>query len=99
VRVRAFPGCTMVTRAVGPFKMADEKGPDDHVVCPRDDPGRNEVRDVTDLPAQLWAEISHSVSVYKDLDPTPHSEVRGWGDPEAAIAALGDARERFGAPG
>jgi inorganic pyrophosphatase len=30
----------VVAKAVGLFKMADEKGPDDHVVCvPCDDPG------------------------------------------------------------
>jgi inorganic pyrophosphatase len=27
-----FPGCVVVTKAVAQFKMADEKGPDDHVV-------------------------------------------------------------------
>jgi len=36
----------MVTRAVGLFKTADEKGPDDHVVWPPRGPGWNELRDV-----------------------------------------------------
>ena len=47
-----FPGCFVVTKAVGLFKMSDEKGPDDHVVCvPCDDPGWNSIDDVEDLPA------------------------------------------------
>ena len=42
-----FPGCTVLANPVGLFKMSDEKGPDDHVVCvPCDDPGWSEVRDV-----------------------------------------------------
>jgi inorganic pyrophosphatase len=95
-----FPGCAVLTNPMGLFKMSDEKGPDDHVVCvPCDDPGWSGVRDVNDLPAQLRAEISHFFSVYKDLDPSRHSEVNGWGDREAAVATVTEARQRFGAPG
>jgi len=57
-----FPGCYVITKAVGLFKMSDEKGPDDHVVCvPCGDPGWNTIDDVDDLPALLRAEISHSL--------------------------------------
>ena len=55
-----FPGCAVLADPIGLFKMSDEKGPDDHVVCvPCDDRGWNEVRDVNDLPSLLRAEISH----------------------------------------
>jgi inorganic pyrophosphatase len=91
-----FPGCAVLANPIGLFKMSDEKGPDDHVVCvPCDDPGWNEVRDVKDLPLQLRAEISHFFSVYKDLDPPRHSEVKGWGDRDPAVATLTEARARF----
>jgi inorganic pyrophosphatase len=44
----------VLANPIGLFKMSDEKGPDDHVVCvPCDDPGCNEVSDVNELPAQL----------------------------------------------
>jgi inorganic pyrophosphatase len=86
----------MLASPIGLFKMSDEQGPDDHVVCvPCDDPGWNEVRDVNELSSQLRAEISHFFSVYKDRDPTRHSEVKGWGDRDAAVAALSEARARF----
>lgn len=90
----------MLANPIGLFKMEDEKGPDDHVVCvPCDDPGWNWVSDIEELPSQLRSEIGHFFSVYKDLDPTRHSEVRGWDDRDAALATISEARERFGAPG
>jgi inorganic pyrophosphatase len=91
-----FPGCIVPSKVVGLFKMSDEKGPDDHVVCvPCDDPGWNEVEKIEDLPTLLRAEIGHFFSVYKDLDPEKHSEVKGWGDREAALRTLQEAREAY----
>jgi len=91
-----FPGCVVPAKAVGLFKMADEKGDDDHVVCvPCSDPGWNTIENVDELPNQLRAEIGHFFTVYKDLDPDRHSEVRGWGDREAALQTIARARECF----
>jgi len=95
-----FPGCAVFANPIGLFKMSDEKGPDDHVVCvPCDDPGWNMVHDVNELSAQLRAEISHFFSVYKDLDPTRCSEVDGWDDRGAAMEAIEAARQRFATRG
>jgi inorganic pyrophosphatase len=91
-----FPGCAVVANPIGLFKMEDEKGPDDHVVCvPCQDPGWNLLADVADLPPQLRAEVAHFFSVYKDLDPTKHSNVNGWADRAAAISMISEARSRF----
>ena len=91
-----FPGCAVLAKPIGLLKMSDEKGSDDHVVCvPCDDPGWNELSDVNELPSLLRAEISHLFSVYKDLDPTRHSEVKGWGDREAAAVAILEPRDRY----
>jgi inorganic pyrophosphatase len=91
-----FPGCVVEAKAIGLFRMADEKGPDDHVVCvPVADPGWNALEDVDDVPSQLRAEIGHFFAVYKDLDPDRHSEVKGWADRAAAIEAIESAREAF----
>ncbi len=91
-----FPGCVIATKVVGLFRMADEKGPDDHVVCvPCNDPGWNSLEDVDDLPRQLRAEIGHFFSVYKDLDPDRHSEVKGWADRDAALETIEKARAAF----
>ena len=91
-----FPGCMVPSKPIGLFLMADEKGSDDHVVCvPLSDPGWNWLERIDDLPTQLRAEIAHFFSVYKDLDPDRHSEVRGWGDLEEALETIERARQEF----
>jgi inorganic pyrophosphatase len=91
-----FPGCIVVTKPIGLFKMSDEKGPDDHVVCvPCHDPGWNTFEDVDDLPQLLRAEIGHFFTVYKDLDADRHSEVGGWAGRDAALETIEKARRAF----
>ena len=91
-----FPGCVVIAKAVGLFKMSDEKGPDDHVVCvPCEDPGWNHFNDVDDLPRLLRNEISHFFAVYKDLDEGRFSEVGGWEGRDAAREAVEKARQAF----
>jgi inorganic pyrophosphatase len=91
-----FPGCVVETKVIGLFRMADEKGPDDHVVCvPLNDPGWNTLDDVDDLPVQLRKEIGHFFEIYKDLDPGRCSEVIGWDDRAAALEAIESARQTF----
>jgi inorganic pyrophosphatase len=95
-----FPGCIVPSKPIGLFRMADEKGPDDHVVCvPCSDPGWNYLNRVDDLPRLLRAEIGHFFSVYKDLDADKHSEVKGWADVDAALETIEKAREAFRAQG
>ncbi|HEY2771153.1 MAG TPA: inorganic diphosphatase [Solirubrobacteraceae bacterium] len=91
-----FPGCVVLTKVIGLFKMSDEKGPDDHVVCvPCHDPGWNTLEEIDDLPRQLQREISHYFAVYKDLDEDRHSEVKGWGTREEAYHRIEWAREQY----
>ncbi|MGZ4181466.1 MAG: inorganic diphosphatase [Solirubrobacteraceae bacterium] len=96
VSAPTFPGCVVETKVIGLFKMADEKGPDDHVVCvPWNDPSWNTLDDVDDLPEQLRKEIGHFFDIYKDLDADRHSEVKGWGDRQEALETIEKAREAF----
>jgi inorganic pyrophosphatase len=91
-----FPGCMVLAKVVGLFRMSDENGDDDHVLCvPHHDPGWNQLEDVDDIPSQLRAEITHFFTVYKDLDRDRHSEVRGWAGRDAALDTIAEARERF----
>ena len=91
-----FPGCFIHAKAIGLFRMADEKGPDDHVLCvPCNDPGWNYLETLDDLPPLLRAEIQHFFSVYKDLDEGRHSEVNGWGDVDDALKTIEQARRTF----
>ena len=91
-----FPGCVVPSLPVGLFRMADEKGPDDHVVCvPCHDPNWTPIQDLDDLPVQLRAEISHFFRVYKDLDTGRWSRVGGWGDRDDAWRAIEAARSAW----
>jgi inorganic pyrophosphatase len=91
-----FPGCLVPVKPIGVFKMEDEKGPDDHLVCvPVGDPGWNTLDEIEDLPAQIRSEIDHFFTVYKDLDPSRHSETTGWDNREAAWELVRQTRRRF----
>jgi inorganic pyrophosphatase len=91
-----FPGCIIPVKAIGLFRMEDEKGPDDNVVCvPLHDPGWNKIEAIEELPEQLRREITHFFDVYKDLDPDRHSTVHGWGDQQAALEEIESSRRRF----
>ena len=91
-----FPGCIVPVKPIALFRMTDEKGDDDTVVCvPLEDPGWTGLEGLEDLPDQLRLEIGHFFDIYKDLDPRRHSEVKGWSDRETAVAEIEAARERF----
>src|SRR5207245_4507696 len=49
-----FPGCVIPVKPIALFKMHDEKGEDDKVICvPLKDPNWNEHERLEDLPQQL----------------------------------------------
>jgi len=90
-----FPGCLIPVRPVGLFKMRDDHGIDDKIICvPLADPNWNEFEALDDLPALLRAEIEQFFSIYKDLE---HKEVvvNGWCPREAAVEEIEAARKRF----
>ena len=91
-----FPGCRIRVRPVAVFRMADEKGPDDKLLCvPLRDPQWSEVRDLDDIPPGLRREIEHFFGVYKDLESAgKHVTTRGFGDRAEALSVLADARVR-----
>ncbi len=87
-----FPGCVIPVKAIALFKMRDEKGEDDKVVCvPTKDPGWNHLERLEDVPEQLRAEISHFFSIYKQLEGK-EVEVTGWRSRAEAIDVLEDAK-------
>ena len=94
-----FPGCRIRVRAVGVFHMADEKGPDEKVLCvPLNDPSWSGISDIADVPAQLRNEIEHFFQVYKDLEDK-QTETRGFGDRSEALAVIEACRDRAAAGG
>ncbi len=89
-----FPGCLIPVKAIGMFAMADEKGPDDKILCvPYHDPYWNGYDRIEDLPALLRAEIEQFFSIYKELEPRKFVEVGGWHSREEALAEI-DASQR-----
>ena len=93
-----FPGCRIAVRVVGVFHMADEKGPDEKVLCvPHRDPAWMRVGDVTDIPPELRNEIEHFFQVYKDLEAGATTVTRGFGDRAEAEEIIAAARLRAAA--
>jgi len=79
VQEPTFPGCLIRARAIGMFRMKDEKGPDDKVLCvPSDDPRQEHLRDIHHLPEFTRVEIQHFFTVYKDLEPGKSVEGADW---------------------
>ena len=90
-----FPGCRIRARAVGVFHMADEKGPDEKVICvPLKDPSFMRVHDVHDIQPEFRDEIEHFFQVYKQLEKK-ETETRGFGNRSEAEQIIAAARERL----
>jgi inorganic pyrophosphatase len=74
-----FPGCLIKSRAIGMFRMTDEKGGDDKVLCvPSEDPRTEHLRDIHHLAEYHRLEIQHFFEVYKDLEPGKSVEGATW---------------------
>jgi inorganic pyrophosphatase len=79
VQEPTFPGCLIRCRAIGMFRMTDEKGPDDKVLAvPSDDPRLEHLRDIHHLNEFHKLEIEHFFQVYKDLEPGKSVEGSNW---------------------
>jgi inorganic pyrophosphatase len=90
-----FPGCVIQVKPIALFKMRDEKGEDDKIVCvPTHDPGWNSAETLDDITEQLQREITHFFSVYKQLEGKD-VEVDGWRSREEAIEVIEDARRLY----
>jgi inorganic pyrophosphatase len=92
-----FPGCLISCRAIAMFRMTDEAGGDDKVLCvPASDHRRDHVRDISDVREYLLLEIEHFFTVYKDLEDAKVA-VRGYGNRSEAEQVLADAVRRSSA--
>ncbi len=89
-----FPGCRIRVRPVGLFRMTDEKGEDEKILCvPLRDPMWSHVADLGGLPQPLLNEIEHFFQVYKDLEGHKVA-TDGYEDRASAVAVIADARAR-----
>ncbi len=95
-----FPGCLVTARAIGMFRMTDEAGPDDKVLCvSAHDPRQSHLRDLPDLSTFDRLEIQHFFEVYKDLEPGKSVVGADWVGREDAeteiLIAFDRERERM----
>jgi inorganic pyrophosphatase len=101
VQEPTFPGCLVRCRAVGMFRMTDEKGGDDKVLTvPAGDPRLEHIRDIGDVSEFDRLEIRHFFEVYKELEPGKSVEGARWVDRAAAEQEIDEsfrrAREQAG---
>jgi inorganic pyrophosphatase len=90
-----FPGCLIRARPVGMFRMTDEKGGDDKVLCvPAGDPRMEHLRDIHHVPEFLRLEIEHFFRVYKELEPGKSVEGASWAGRAEAEAEIARSFER-----
>jgi inorganic pyrophosphatase len=90
-----FPGCLIEVKPIGMFKMWDEKGRDENILCvPISDPHWNVMNSLADVNPHLLTEIEHFFTVYKDLERKKVS-VEGWEDLKEAIVILHEAQRAF----
>lgn len=90
-----FPGCHIRARPVGVFKMRDEEGPDNKLLCvPDSDPRWSPVKELEDVPPYELREIAHFFDIYKDLEPGKQTEALGWDGRTAAETIVDAALQR-----
>jgi inorganic pyrophosphatase len=90
-----FPGCVIPVKVIALFRMRDDKGVDDKVVCiPEHDPNWKHVEKLEDLGEPLRDEISHFFSIYKQPEGIA-VKVDGWFPREQALEIIEDARARY----
>jgi len=95
-----FPGCVIHCRAIGMFRMADENGADDKVLCvAATDPRMAHLTDITDVSDFERLEIQHFFEVYKALEPGKDVQGFSWAGREAAEQEIVTCRQRAAAAG
>jgi inorganic pyrophosphatase len=96
VQEPTFPGCLIRSRAIGMFRMTDEKGGDDKVLCvPAEDPRLEHLRDIHHLGEFDRLEIQHFFEVYKDLEPGKSVEGATWVGRAEAEGEILASRRRY----
>jgi inorganic pyrophosphatase len=97
VQEPTFPGCLVLSRAIGVFHMRDEQGPTPKVLCvPAGDHRLTQLRDIDDLDRYLRLEIQHFFEVYKAVEPGKSVAIaeKPWGSRAEAEAEIESALER-----
>ncbi|MDP8956477.1 MAG: inorganic diphosphatase, partial [Actinomycetota bacterium] len=88
-------GCRIHARPIGLFRMWDEKGRDEKIICvPFRDPVWSHVEELDDLQPTVRSEIEHFFTIYKDLEEEKVG-TEGFGSREDALKVIAEARNRL----
>lgn len=90
-----LPGVIVPARVLGVFKMTDEAGGDDKLLCVIDDPRWAHLQDIEDVSQFQRDEIEHFFVHYKDLEPNKEVTGSGWGNKTEAEKIHAEAIARY----
>ena len=91
-----FPGVLVSARPVGMFKMVDEAGGDDKVLCvPAGDKRWEHIQDIGDVSSFELDSIKHFFVHYKDLEPGKFVKAADWVGRTEAEAEVLRSQERY----
>ena len=95
-----YPGVLVLSRPVAMFRMVDEAGGDDKVLCvPAGDPRWDHIQDLHEVEQLELDGILHFFMHYKDLEPGKFVETADWVGRAEAEAEVERSRARFAAEG
>jgi len=90
-----FPGCQVLARPIGMFRMRDEAGGDDKIICvPAGDPRQAHIRELEHVSEFDRLEIQHFFETYKDLEPGKSVEGAHWTGREGAEQIVNESIAR-----
>ncbi len=89
------PGCVILARPIGLFRMKDRNEPDDKILAvPASDPLSADYHDIGDIPQHFLKEAAHFFAVYKDLEGI-NVRTLGWENAQRAKEKVAYAAEMY----
>lgn len=100
IKEPTFPGCVLIARPIGMFRMLDQESPDDKVLAvAHNDPLYSDYTELNHVSNHYLREVAHFFNRYKDLEGK-RVETIGWENREYALERILHAqnlyREHFG---
>ncbi|MFE3546618.1 inorganic diphosphatase [Nocardia sp. NPDC059177] len=91
-----FPGVIVEARPIGVYRMTDEAGGDDKVLCvPAGDPRWDHIQELGDVSEFELSAIKHFFERYKDLEPGKFVQGSEWLDRAEAEKVIDESFTRL----
>lgn len=95
IKEPTFPGCVLIARPIGLFRMLDQEKHDDKVLAVADhDPLYSDYQQLRDVSNHYLREVAHFFGHYKDLEGK-RVETIGWEGQEFALERIRHAQELY----